>query len=379
MNNKTMGVFLLSRVGYLLLAALALLAYLSVKPSKNNWDMIGYVASAYSYQGIEGSELLEKTYADVRAATDENSFEELVGLNGDRDIDYRRAVHRDPAALEQQTIPYKTRVIYVLATIATSFSTDTMSAATYVVSACAGIVALLLLSSLLIRERLIVFLLFPVALVFADLASLSRYITPDMLAAMTAIAIACIGLRAPRLAILLLPLLPAVRLDYILMVPLFAWVLYGRECRVETIASMILASIIYSVINNWFSNHDYLVHFNLGLIQPQPYPLEMTISHNINDYVGAYINGIRELFSHTNTAIIILGTTLAVVLGNPLKRSVAGFAVAANVFAFLHFMLFPIGHYRFYFVATAFSLVVIFLSVGRYKQPRCWMRRRRGG
>ena len=367
MNNKVIEICLPARAGYLLFAALAFLAYLAVKGPKHNEDMIGYVASAYSYQGLEGRALLEKTYEDVRATADEARFWHIT----QRD-DEHRTMYLDPVSLEQRTIIFKTRVIYILSVIAASFFTDTMSAATHVVSAVSGVIILLLLSGLLLRSRLTVFLLFPLALAAAGLAPLSAYSTPDMLAAMTAIAIACVGLRAPRPAIWLLPILPAVRPDYILIAPLFAWVLYRREHRLEAMVSVALAVIVYCAINRWFNNYGYLTHFNLTLIQVfHPYPLDMPISSHSKDYVDAYLNGVRNLFLRPSmavcTAIIALGATLAASSGASLKRSIAGFAVAATVFSLSHFMLFPIGLYRFYFVATALSLVVIFTSIGRAK------------
>lgn len=357
-----------ARVACLLFFASALVVYSATEQPRYNWDMIGYVASAYSYLGAQGQELSEQTYADVRAATDEARFEELTG--GEHEYShYRSIVYRDAAALQQQVPFYNIRVIYVLATIATSFFAGTMSAATYIVSLIAGAVTLLLLSSLLLRERLIAFLTFPFVLMVAGLGYLSRYSTPDMLASMVAIAIVCIGLqggRASRLAMLLLPLLPAARTDYIILVPLFAWLLYSREYWAQAVIAVAASIMVYFAINTLAGNYGYLTIFNFFFISgPHPYPMEMDISANINDYIGAYASGIPKLLTGEGAAIIAAGTLLAIFQVNS-RRSIHGFALAATAFCALHFMLFPAGLYRYYFVATGLSLVVIFLSASRY-------------
>ena len=56
-----------ARTAYLLLIIVAFLVYSVAKPPKHNWDMIGYVASAYSYLGWRGQALADKTFADIRA------------------------------------------------------------------------------------------------------------------------------------------------------------------------------------------------------------------------------------------------------------------------------------------------------------------------
>ncbi|MGI9250103.1 MAG: hypothetical protein ACR2PR_02750 [Pseudohongiellaceae bacterium] len=349
-----------ARMGYLLVLASALLAYSTINPNYN-WDMIGYVASAYNYLGMEGQELHEKTYADVQSATDETEFAKLTA----QDDDYRRTLYSDPEALAQQ-VHYKTRLIYVSLTILISFLVGTMSAATWIISAIAGAITLILLSQLIIRERLTLFLLFPIILAAAGLRELARLSTPDMLATMLAVIIVCVGLRTPRLAILLLPLIPAIRPDFIILVPLFAWVLYSREHRTQTIIAVIAAALIYFTINSFFNNYGYLRTFNFAVIHnAHPYPANIQLSPDLNDYIRPYMSGIRELFSTWKIAIIPLGTALAIFGGKFQRKSLEGFTVAAAVFVVPHFLLFPVGHWRYYFIATALSLIIIFLSATR--------------
>ena len=359
---------------YLLLIAGVLLFYSSyLAHPKHNWDMIGYVASVYSYLGMEGEELREATYSDVRAAIDEERFGELTGADDDpwdAVSVYHRAVYNDAEALEQHNW-YRTRPVYILSVMAVSLFTDTVSTATWIVSNVAGAVSLILLGWLLFRERAAVFYAFPPVLAAATLGSLPRYSTPDMLTAMTAIAIACIGLRAPRAAIWLLPLVPASRMDFILLVPFFALALFSRERRLDVVLSLALCVAVYLALGGYFGNYGYLTSFNFGLLAPHPYPAEMPLSSDIGDYIGAYKAGAVRFLTDLSALIIGAGAVLSVL---HLKRagykdggrSIHGFALAAAVFILLHFIVFPVGHYRFYFVATGLCLAVIFSSSDFY-------------
>ena len=346
-----------ARIGYLAFCATAFLVYAATlqAPAYNN-DMVAYVGAARQYLGLEGAEWEKAASEDVMSA--------VRGTR--REAKIREKLEDGALRHGNDMSPMDTRALYVLATIAVSYFTGTMSTATYVVSVIAGAVTLVLLGGLLIREKLTVFLLFPVALMIAGLDSVSKRSTPDSLVAMIAVAIVCAGLRTPRFGLWLLPLLPATRPDYILLAPFFAYALYDRRYRLDTIISMAIAGLIYIAISNYFGSQGYIASFNRLIPGPG-------ISSNINDYVDAYVFGIGKLFALTSkgimtTAIITIGAILSLANVKE-KRSAHGFCVAAVCFALSHFLLFPAGQSRYYFVATGLALVVIFSWLGR-SRPR---------
>ena len=356
------------RLSYLVLCAALLLVYAAEKGPRYNWDLVGYVAATYSYLGLTGRSLHAATYGDIRAYADDAHFRRLT-----EGPDFHRAVYQDPEALQQQT-HYRTRVAYVLLTLLVSGLTGSVSEATYIVSMAASAVTLLLLGSLLVEGRLAAFLLFPLVLAvdwLTSFTSIVRLSTPDMLAVMTAAAIVCAGLRRPRLAILMLPLLPSVRPDYMLLVPFFAWVLWERAYRLETAIALSLACLIYFAITGLLSTYGYLTDFNYGLIQgPQAYPEEMQLSRDTSDYVAAYQTGIQALAGYNANWLILVGAALALLTawkGSFRKRSIQGFMLAAAAFTLLHFALFPEGHYRYYFLAISLALVTVFASASQQK------------
>ena len=260
----------------------------------------------------------------------------------------------------------------MLLTLLVSGLTGSVSEATYLVSMAAGAVTLLLLGSLLTGKWLVVFLLFPIALTIGaitPLSSLARSSSADMLAVMTAVAIACAGLTRPRLALLMLPLLPSIRPDYILLAPLFAWALYERAHRLETAIALAMAGLVYLLVNSFFSTIGYLAHFNYALIQNFPaYPEEMQLSTSLADYAGAYLNGVKALVSYSEHWLALAGIALACLAVRKSgfrRRSIEGFTLAAAAFMLLHFALWPVGHPRFYALAICLALATVFAAASQ--------------
>ena len=358
---QTTSASLGARVVWLCLWAGVVFGYGVVEP-KHNWDMIGYTASAYGYLGLEGRGLHEAAYADVRGAVDEGRFRRLTERS-----DFHRMVYEDPAALEWHGY-YRSRAGYVLAVLLASLFTGSMAVATYMVSAAAGAVTLLLCGGLLLRQRLWLFLPFPLLLSVFDLSALSRHSTPDMLAAMTAAAVVCVGLRRPGAALLMLPLLPFIRTDYILLVPLFAGVLYSRDLRLHTAVGLALAGGVYFGLSALFDSRGYLEMFNYSFIGGFSPAMDIPVSSDIGDYLAAYRDGLRELASNISTWVILLGALLAF-KGISRRHSIEGFTLAAVIFVLLHFALYPSGLYRFYFVATMLSLLTLFRAISHWNKP----------
>ena len=73
--------------------------FIGITRPAHNWDMIGYMASAYYQDGVRGGDLSIKTYKDLKVEVGDAYFDEFV--KGD----YREGVYRDPEALKQQ-IPF---------------------------------------------------------------------------------------------------------------------------------------------------------------------------------------------------------------------------------------------------------------------------------
>ena len=84
-----------------------LFAWYGVTHPLGNWDLVGYTATAYSYQEKDMSAVHEKTWASLARAMPPDVLEQL--RNGS---EYARTVADSPEALDQQIPFYKPRVLF---------------------------------------------------------------------------------------------------------------------------------------------------------------------------------------------------------------------------------------------------------------------------
>ena len=130
---------------YIVLVATAVGVFLiGVSRPLHGWDMIGYVASAYQLDGYRGHDLLSRTFSDVRADVDDDTFTILTQGEGRIERNYRETVHVDPIALTQQIPFYSIRIAYVELMRAVSLLGPNYSRSSYIISATFASLAVLL-------------------------------------------------------------------------------------------------------------------------------------------------------------------------------------------------------------------------------------------
>ncbi|MBL8860122.1 MAG: hypothetical protein JNL28_16550 [Planctomycetes bacterium] len=82
----------------------------AIKKPFYNWDVIGYVATAFRFEGLQGDELLAATRSELAAGIHDER-KNTVLLRGSSP--YQATVVTDPRSLEQQLPFYSPRVLYV--------------------------------------------------------------------------------------------------------------------------------------------------------------------------------------------------------------------------------------------------------------------------
>ncbi len=334
---------------------------LSLAFPAHNWDMLPYIAAALGYLGESGPALLERTLADLRATVDAGRY---VDMTTDP---FRSVVTRNPDSLEQLMPFYEIRPLYLGATIAVSTLTGvTLGQATLLVSAGAGAAIMAVSLYLLRRAPWPIFLAAPPLLFFLNLFLIARLSTPDALAACLAIAVGVAALRAPTMALVLLPLLPLARTDFVILAPLVAWAVWPSVPRGAAALSVVVAVAAYFAVNAAFGNYGHLTIFNYQLIAgPTPYPAELAISRDPADYVRAYLEGAKTMVEDRELWLAAVALALALSTPGVLDRSAARLLAAAVGFVALHFLAFPAAFDRTYYVATWATTMVALLCLGR--------------
>ncbi len=88
---------MISRLFIMIVSSLAIY-FSSITVPSYNWDVIGYVASAYSEDGYRDTELQKKTFEDISNEVTENYFKAIT------EGDFSSTVYADPNSLNRYSI-----------------------------------------------------------------------------------------------------------------------------------------------------------------------------------------------------------------------------------------------------------------------------------
>ena len=337
------------------------------------WDVIGYVASAYELSGLSGDVLRDSTYNDVRSAVPYPSH--FLALTGGTGGIYESTVYQDASSLEQQLSFYRIRYVYVWTTYALGQLIGSFSQATVLISAAAGFLIVLMSGILFWNVKsIIAFLFIPPAVVFDGARTLSRLSTPDAIAALATIFLCALILARRHIAAaLLIALLPLFRTDYIIFALATSFILFLHSSSKLAVLSASFALLTYFAANYFAGNYGYVVVFNFTLISgPQPYPLSMQISNDIQDYVEVYIKGFWNLVNQPEIYLYPVITAAIIFFTSAQDRYRNRFFIiyfACLLFAVLHFLLFPAAFPRNYFILTWASLMYLAEAFTLYRHP----------
>ena len=338
---------------YVAFWAAALFVSALVWPSYN-WDIIGYTAACLERNGLSGPALHQATYQDIKALVPEAMFQLLTAKDA-----YRLGVYQDPEALQQQLPFYRIRYAYVWLVQTFGLLLGSFAQATILVSAaCASLIVIISGTLFSVTRSRPVFLAVPPLVAIASAIEIARLSTPDALAALLAIALSLAMLQKRHvLAAVLIVALPLVRTEFLILSGLFSMALLVQRAFSLAALSATLSLLTYLAANHVAGNYGYAVIFNFTLIQgPQPYPLSMPISHDINAYVKAYAEGLAKMFKAKEIYIALL--TGAVLLVRKQNRYASLFIISA-LFVLAHFLLFPAAFSRTYFLLLWACLVCL--------------------
>ncbi|MEO7623485.1 MAG: hypothetical protein ABIS30_10520, partial [Gallionella sp.] len=96
-----------SRALIIALSSLAIY-FSSLSPSQLSYDTIGYVASAYTYDGFRGADLQNKTVQDIKDSVSEKKFKTYC-----EGSEFWTTVLSDPKSLQQIVPLYAMRIVYI--------------------------------------------------------------------------------------------------------------------------------------------------------------------------------------------------------------------------------------------------------------------------
>jgi len=311
-----------------------------------NWDMVGYVASAYSADGYRGAELTKQTYGAIRGDVDNATFQRLT-----QDGTYEESVSRYSSALAQQLPFYSVRVAYVELMRALKPFGVSYTRATYLISACFAALSLILLDAILAAAG-ISFIAFPVIAIAAGFAHLARLSTPDALTCFFSLWATYCLLSKQRMVFVAAALLPLMRTDAVILSALITIYTFRQGQRLLSCLSLLGAVTSYVLINRWHGSYGLLGVFNFYFFTMSPFPAQMPISHHLADYLPPYLQNLRDLLVEPGPqTLIYLLALYAVIAHRDEARKFTGLHVLLTVpacFILMRLLAFPNYEERFF-------------------------------
>jgi hypothetical protein len=354
------------------LAALILIS--SLRKPYNNWDMIGYIASAKSFETNDIDLLHQFTYDQLRNSVPAAAYEELVKGK------FRNAISTDVTAFSEQLPFYQIRPLYNFTVYMLYKAGVNIVSATHIVSGSFMVLVIVLLyfmSRSFLRESL-VYAVPLLALIFGalDLGILS---TPDAMAAFGIILISYSFLKERyNLVIILLPVITGIRTDLILFsipILLFMFLLKISD-RWKVMISMIAALLIYKGIETYFGYPGWSTIFYFSLVEQLTHPISSPPTLTLKQYGYAMNTAILVMQRDKAFILYLLITAYSfylMVTSNPGRQSTNSSGIknctwcvlqfACSIFVLIHFLAFPVTWERFFFAPYMVSAVILLIQI----------------
>lgn len=353
---------------FFILAAAALI--LSLYKPLHNWDMIGYIAAAKSFEERDLESLHSFTYEQLRHSVSTARYEEMV------QGEYRHAVRNDLSTFKEQLPFYQIRPVYTgliylfyKAGVNIAFATHLVSGVAVVVA-----VAFLYFVSVSFLAKPFIYVMPPLAILF-NVLDLARYSTPDGLAFLAVILSAYLYMKK-RITLLLgfLPIMLGVRTDLILFtIPLMFFIfLFERRSRLKAVIATILSVAIFIGIGVYWKSPGWSTIFYFTLVQILTHPISAPPTLTAQQYFYALFNGTKSLINNytlilyvfivVSSSFLIRNQSKTTPIFIALKCSPVIMAVVCFVFVVSHFLAFPVAADRYFsapYLISAFSLLAM--------------------
>lgn len=356
---------------YLVFAGAAL--WLSIYRPFHNWDVVGYVAAAKSFEQSDNAALQTFTYAELRSVLPAELYEDIArekNLGGGRGALYRRTVSTNSAAFAEQLPYYQIRPLYVgLIYLFYKAGVD-IEFATHLISGIGVALALLVLYLTAIPRLPIVLacLLPPLAWMFGgfDLARLS---TPDGLAFFAVMLIAYwFAQRRIGWLCVTLPIALCVRTDLILFTAPLLLALFATEPKHRRWIALSGATsvLVYMGILTHYHHPGWATLFYFNVIERWIYPLSNPPTLTLHDYFTALADGTLALLGDkiflAYLALIALAACWLRKRSLTSTPSILLLAAAAHIVG--RFLALPFMWERFFPAPYTISALALFWLIG---------------
>lgn len=353
---------------YLIISLYAL--YISLYNPYYNWDLIGYIASAKSFEESSVEALHKFTYDEIRKSASAEQFRELI------EGKYRSAVYTDVSVFKEQLPFYQVRFIYN--SLIYSFYKAGIPVVTSVhllsgISVAIGVIFIFFFLTARTSGLLVWFI--PVFAVVFDVFEIAKLSTPDSLAFLSCIIVAYLFVKDSLSLLLVLPLIVGIRSDLLLFtVPIYI-ILFLRfsELRFRISISVVASFGIYYAIYTYFNHPGWQVNLYHTFVENLLYPVTKPASISLADYYSAFRRVIFGVFNDYRFFLYLFFSGFLFYLINNENRTVQSLSiyilykmnslivigVISSFYVFFHLLIYPDLWSRFFtpfYLLTTISL-----------------------
>lgn len=354
---------------YFLIFTVVLLAVVLVYPG-NNWDIVGYLAAAKSFDIKNKVELHDFVYNELHQAVSEEDYPFYI------DSPYKKVVSEDPESLNQVRIFYQIRPAFIVPIYLLSKIGVNIFYAAHLATALPvflGLWIFYLAAHKGIDSYLI--LILPIFALALGAFVVARSSSPDGLAFLIVAIIFYLLLKDHWAVLLVLSLSLLVRTDLLVFVLLILGYLFVTHSRwrIGIVIALFLCLAFYSGINHFYGNYGYATLFWNTFIERLPYPAEASITLDWANYRHAFTQGLLSIYFFSKSLlvyIVLLALTILLYLKMRSQktfdeqnlRAPLTIAILAFISVVIHFLLFPSILTR-YFSGQYFLCSVVFLMI----------------
>lgn len=347
----------------MILASL-LFFFFCIHSADQNWDMLGYSASAVSLEYNDPEFIHNYVYDELNHYGTENDRVKL--LSGS---DYAATMHKDSDAFNQQIPYYKIRILFVgLIYLLINFGINIFSAGHIVAAAAvsAGMILYFYCFKNYIKPAF--WFMIPFFFVLCGALDAGQYVTADTLAYLWIAAISTAFVKKHWSVYPLIAVSVLVRTDLAVLVAIMLSFIFffWESARIKAVITAIAAGILYISVNKYAGNYGWSTVFYYVFIS------NMTATHpaefsqygiSIQQYISEVIANLYWIFYEIEFWMFIVFTLLQFILFYQLTDSnqsgfqrfkqyianpIISLSVISCVYIFLHYLLFPAMWTRFF-------------------------------
>ncbi len=280
-----------------------------------NWDMLGYAASAINLENKDPAYIHDYVYTELRNYVSDEDFEKLTNGNN-----YRETMFKDPDAFIQQIPYYKIRIIFVgLIFILMSLGVNVFAAGHIISASAAALGFIIFFYAYKDITKPIFWVLIPFFFVLCGVQDAGQGVSADTLAFLWFGLISYSFINKHWLVFPLLAISTLIRTDMVVFVALVLsyYLIFRQEQRSCSCVTAVVTAILYISVNKIVGNYGWSTVFYYVFISDMQatHPEEFSmLGLSMEQYLTTITKKLSTILYENNFWIFVVNVFLQLIL-----------------------------------------------------------------